>query len=192
MKLKPSNMNRIWVIILLFLSGYVFGQDKFNYVNFNQLTEIAGTEYVIASIENQGKMDIKAQYMLFINTQDGHAKQIDFPADSYISKIKQIKIDSLGINKILVIAKMVNLDNNKGIDWNDPQQMIILSTDGQEKTQVTDNDFFLYNWVINRNTGAIVITGYYDSNKNGKYDKKDKNGIVIFDLKTMKVIQKIG
>ncbi|MCF8347668.1 MAG: hypothetical protein K9G61_02535 [Bacteroidales bacterium] len=184
-------MNRVWIIILLFVSGYASGQDKYNYMNYNQLTEVTGTEYVIASIEHQGKMEVKSQYMLFINTQNGHAKQIDFPADSYIRQISQIKLDSLGINKIMVIARTVNLDNDRGIDWNDPQQMIILSTDGQERTQVTDNDFFLHAWVINHNTGAIVITGYYDTNPNGKYDKKDKNGMLIFDLKTMNVIRKI-
>jgi hypothetical protein len=155
------------------------------------LTEIKGTEYVIATIENRGKIETISKYLLFINTRNGNTKQIDFPKDAYIAKIEQIKIDSLGINLIFVAAKTVNLNNNKGIDWNDPEQIIILSTDGQERTQLTEDKFFVQTWIINRLTGGIVITGYYDTNNNGKYDKTDKNGILIYNLKTLKLIGKI-
>jgi len=184
-------MKRLLVTMLTLLTCYTYGQDKYNYVNFNKLTEIKGTEYVIATIENRGKIEINSKYLLFINTLNGKTKQIDFPNDAYIGKIEQIKIDSLGINLIFVAAKTVNLDNNKGIDWNDPEQIIILSTDGQERTQLTEDKFFVRTWIINRLTGGIVITGYYDTNNNGKYDKTDKNEILIYDLKTLKLISKI-
>src|SRR5665648_1039119 len=147
-------MKRLLVIVLTSLTCFAHGQDKYNYVHFNKLTEITGTEYVIATIENRGKIETNSQYLLFINTQNGKTKQIDFPKDAYIEKIEQIKIDSLGINKIFIAAKTVNLDNNK-------------------------------------HTGAIVITGYYDTNNNGKYDKTDKNEILIYDLKTLKMVNKI-
>ena len=173
------------------LTCFTYGQDKYNYVHFNKLTDIVGTEYVIATIENWGKIEVKNKYLLFINTQNGKTKQIDFPKDAYIEKIEQIKIDSLGINKIFIVAKTVNLDGNKGIDWNDPKQIIILSTDGQEKTQLTDDKFFVWTWIINKHIGTIVITGYYDTNNNGKYDKTDRNEIIIYDLKTLKLISKI-
>ncbi len=173
------------------MTCFAHGQDKYNYVNFNKLTEIVGTDYVIATIENRGKIETNSKYLLFINTQNGKTKQIDFPKDAYIEKIEQIKIDSLGINIIFVAAKTVNLDNNKGIDWNDPEQIIILSTDGQEKTQLTEDKFFVRTWIISKHTGAIVITGYYDTNNNGKYDKTDKNEILIYDLKTLKLVSKI-
>lgn len=189
--LKQITMNRLFVIILTFWTCYGYGQDKYDFINYNRLTEIKGTEYVINTIENRGKMETKSKYLLFINTLNGKTKQIDFPKDSYIEKIEQIKIDSLGINKILIIAKTVNLDNKKGIDWNDPKQIMILSTDGQQKIQLTDDNFFVNSWIINRYSGAIVITGYYDTNPNGKYDKKDKNGISIFDIKTLKLIKRI-
>jgi len=184
-------MKQLFPIFLTLLTCYTYGQDKYNYVNFNRLTEIQGTEYVIATIENRGKLEINNQYLLFINTLNGTTKQIDFPKDAYIEKIEQIKIDSLGINLILVAAKTVNLDNNKGIDWNDPEQIIILSTDGQVKTQLTEDKFFVRTRIINKLTGAIVITGYYDTNSNGKYDRKDKNEILIYDLKTLKLISRI-
>ncbi len=169
-----------------------FGQDKYNYVHFNKLTEVTGTDYVIASIENWGKMlDAKGKYLLFINAKTGQSNQVDFPSDGFIEKIEQVRIDSLGINKIIVFARTVDLNNKNGVDWVDPQQILILSTDGKEKTQLTDSKLFVRTWVVNRQTGTIVVTGHYDSNNNNKYDKTDKNEILIYDLRTLGLIKKI-
>jgi hypothetical protein len=182
-------------VILLFLTAMAvttYGQDKFNYVHFNKLTEIKGTVYVVATLENYGKLfALNGSYLVFINTQTGETKQIDFPKDSYLGKMEQIKIDSLGINRVVITANTVDLNSKKSIDWNDPTQVIALSTDGKEKVQLTDDKFFTRIWTINYQTGAIVITGHYDTNNNGKYDKTDKNEIVIYDLKSLKLIAKI-
>lgn len=182
-------------LIIMLLTAFTlnsFGQDKYNYVHFNKLTEVLGTEYVIASIENWGKMyDTKSMYLLFINTNTGQSKQIDFPIDAHIEKVEQIKIDSLGINKIIVSAKTVDLNGKNGIDWEDPSQIIVISTDGQEKAQMTEDKFFVNKWTTNKQSGSIVITGYYDTNNNNKYDKTDKNEILIYDLKTLKLINRI-
>ena len=189
---KRQTMKQLLTLILGTLTLTSFGQNKSNYVHFNKLTEVVGTEYVIASIENWGKMfDTKSRYLLFINTKTGLSKQVDFPNDGYMEKIEQVKIDSLGINKIIVSAQTVDLDGKNGIDWQDPKQIIILSTDGQEKTQLTDSKFFSRTWVVNKQTGTIVITGHYDTNNNNKYDKTDKNEIHIYDLRTLKLISKL-
>lgn len=83
------------------------------------------------------------------------------------------------------------MDGKKGIDWNDPIQLIILSTDGKQIVQLTDSKLFVSTWVVNKKTGTIVITGHYDTNNNGKYDMTDKNEIGIYDLKTLKLVIKI-
>ena len=185
-------MRKILFIALTALTLTTYGQDKYNYVHFNKLTEVVGTEFVIASIENWGKMlETKSKYLLFINSKTGETKQVDFPTDSWTEKLEQIKIDSSGINLILVSARTVDLDGKSGIDWNDPTQIIVLSPDGKEKTQLTDDKFFVRTWTINKLTGNIVITGHYDTNNNNKYDKADKNEIHIYDLKTLKLINKI-
>ena len=185
-------MKNILIIALTILTLNAYGQDKYNYVHFNKLTEVVGTEYVIASIENWGKiLETKSRYFLFIDTKTGETKQVDFPSDARIEKLEQIKIDSLNINLVVVSAKTVDLDGKNGIDWNDPAQIIILSPDGNEKTQLTDNKFFVRTWTVNKFTGTIVITGHYDTNNNNKYDKKDKNEIHVYDLKTLKLINKI-
>ena len=181
-------------ILFFILSGIAmtYGQDKYNYVHFNKLTEVEGSGYVIATIEHRGKIaEKKEMFMLFINTTNGETRQVDFPKDAYIHEMKQIKIDSLGINLIVLLTRTVNLNGKMGIDWSDPMQVIVLSTDGKERKQLTDDKFFVRNWTVNKKTGKIVITGHHDSNNNNRYDKADKNEISIFDLKTLALVKKI-
>ncbi len=184
-------MKKILLIVLTTLTLTSYGQDKYNYVHFNKLTEVVGTEFVIASIENWGKiLETKSKYLLFINTKTGETNQVDFPNDAAIWKFEQIKIDSIDLNIIIVSARIVDLDGKYGIDWSDPTQIIVLSPDGKTKTQLTENKFFVSTWTVNKLTGTIVVTGHYDTNNNNKYDKKDKNEIHIYDLKTLKLIKK--
>ena len=191
-KSKQSQLKLLTLIAPIFLSLHSFGQDKYNYTHFNKLIEVEGTDYVIASIENRGKLDdTKSRYILFIDTQTGQTNQVDFPNDGYLEEIEQVKIDELNINQIIVCAKTVDLNGKKGIDWNDPKQIIMLSPDGSKRTQLTDDKLFVRTWVINKKTGTVVITGHYDTNNNGKYDKTDKNEIGIYDLKTLKILHKI-
>ena len=193
--LKMTNiftMKKILIFVSATLALNVFGQDKYNYVQYNKLTEVKGTEFVIASIENYGKgFFSKGEHLLFINTKNGQTKQTDFPNDAQVYRIEQIKIDSLKINCVLVSAKTVNLNGDKGIGWKDPEQVFIYSPDGQKQSQLTENKFFTKIWAVNNLTGTIVITGYYDTNNNGEYDKTDKNEILVFDLRTYKLISKI-
>ena len=182
-------MRRLTLVLTL-AAVVTYGQDKYNYVHFNKLTEVKGTDYVIASIENWGKMaDTKGKYLLFIDTKTGQSNQVDFPSDAYIEKIEQVQIDTLEINKIIVCARTLDLNNKNGVDWVDPEQIIILSTDGKEKIQLTDSKLFVSTWIVNRQSGTIVVTGHYDSNNNNKYDKTDKNEILIYDLKTLRTGQ---
>lgn len=182
----------IFVLLFSILAISAYGQDKYNYLYANRPMELAGTEYVLSKVENWGKMAaVRSQYFLFINTRTGHSTKVDFPRDGSIQWVEQIKIDSLQINRILVIANTVNLDNSKRIDWSDPAQLIVLSVDGQEKVQLTDDNFFVRSWVVNSKTGNIVVTGHSDANGNGKYDKTDEYEILLYDLKTSKLISKV-
>ena len=58
---------------------------------------------------------------------------------------------------------------------------------GKEMTQLTEDKFF----VVNTQTGNLVVAGYYDTNNNNKYDKTDKDEILIYDLKTLKLALRI-
>lgn len=183
-------MKQIIVLALTLLTFASYSQDKYNYTN--KLTEVEGTSFVVATAENRDKMNgIKNRYLLFIDTKTGQTNQVEFPGEGYLQKIEQVKIDDLGINQIIVAAQTVDLNGKKGIDWNDPKQIIVLSTDGKQRTQLTDNKLFVRTWVVNKKTGTIVITGHYDTNNNGKYDNTDRNEIGIYDLKTLKLISKL-
>ncbi|PWS28876.1 hypothetical protein DHW03_03310 [Pedobacter yonginense] len=185
-------MKHIFLFVLTTFSFTIYGQENYDKVSFNKLTEVEGTGYVVARIENFGKMgELKDRYLLFIDTKNGQTNQVNFPIDKYFRKVEQIKIDSLGINCLFVLANTADVDGNKGIDWDSPTQIIILSTDGKQQTQLTDSKLFVNTWVVNKTTGTIITTGHYDTNNNGKHDNADKNEIGIYDLKTMKLINKI-
>ncbi len=185
-------MKNLIVFVLLLFSVESIGQNKYSHIDFNKLIEIKGTEYVIASIENRGKQrNDKGENLLFVNTETGGTKKVEFTNGSYIHQIEQVKLDRLGINKIIVEAQTVDLDGKKGISWNDPKQMIIITIDGEEKTTLTENQFFTETWTVNEQTGTIVVTGHLDSNNNLKHDEKDKSEIRIYNLKTLKLLTKI-
>lgn len=185
-------MKKILIIGLIALNLNTFGQESLQSAHFNSLSEVSGTEYVIASVEQwENRLVINSKYFLFINTITGETNQIDFPKNSILLEQEQIRIDSLDINVIVVSGKTSDMNGNKLIDLNDPTQIMILSADGEKKTQLTDHTFYTTKWHVNRFTGTIVITGYYDLNANGRFDNKDKNEILIFDLKTLRLISKI-
>ena len=184
-------MKNILIALLSTLALTTKAQDKKIFVNYNKLTVVEGTEYVIATVENWSKMSgNNSSYLLFINTKTGQTNQVDLPKSGSFNNIQQVKIDSLGINKIIVTAHTVDLDGKDGIEWSDPKQIIVLSTDGKQRTQLTDNNLYVTTYIVNQLSGAIVITGFYDLNKNKKHDNKDKSEVGIYDLKTLKKINK--
>ena len=192
-------MKTLLTTILIILTLNVYGQNKHNHIQINNLAEVAGTEYVIASINNMNKFyDIKDFYLLFINTKSGEANQVDFPKDAAIGQMEQIKIDNLGINVIIASARTIDLYGKKGIGWDDPTQLIVLSPDGKNKTQLTDSDFSVKNWSVNYLTGTIVVAGHHGENSNkfskmssNKNNSEEKNEIHIYSLKTLKQISKV-
>ena len=73
------------------------------------------------------------------------------------------------------------------MNWKVQYLMGECDTLGKEMTQLTEDKFF----VVNTQTGKLVVAGYYDTNNNNKYDKTDKDEILIFDLKTLKLALRI-
>lgn len=184
-------MKQTLSILLAILSLTTIAQDKDNYVAFNNLTPVHGTPYTIASSVNRDKKEVHSSHLMFINTLTGQTVQQDFPKDAYIAGVTQIRIDSLKLNKILIAGRTINLDNDKGIDWNDPMQLYVCSVDGAGKIQVTDDRFFADHWQVNNWTGVIVITGHRDTNTNGKLDKTDLPEIIVYDLNKMTLVKKL-
>ena len=73
------------------------------------------------------------------------------------------------------------------MNWKVQYLMGECDTLGKEMTQLTEDKFF----VVNTQTGKLVVAGYYDTNNNKKYDKTDKDEILIYDLKTLKLASRI-
>ena len=73
------------------------------------------------------------------------------------------------------------------MNWKVQYLMGECDTLGKEMTQLTEDKFF----VVNTQTVKLVVAGYYDTNNNNKYDKTDKDEILIYDLKTLKLASRI-
>lgn len=73
------------------------------------------------------------------------------------------------------------------MNWKVQYLMGECDTLGKEMTQLMEDKFF----VVNTQTGKLVVAGYYDTNNNNKYDKTDKGEILIYDLKTLKLASRI-
>ena len=179
------------LLLLSLASVKVTGQDKWNYSTHNNFIELKDTEYIVAFIEHNSKLSVKNKELLFINVLTGETSNVVFPKGTYIKNMEHIKIDSLGINKVILTGRLVNLDDSKKIGWNDPKQIIISSVDGKTQTQITDDNFFVGYYVVNKKFGVIAISGYQDNNNNCKYDKGDKPEILLYSLKEMKLIKRI-
>jgi len=185
-------MKKLLIPALLLLNQAVSAQYKSSNINFSKLTEVTGTPYMIATVDHVEKMSGEViPFLLFIDTQTGTQQRVDFPGNSYPGLPEQVRIDSLGINLILLQARTHDLDGKKGINWNDPAQVFILSVDGRQKHQLTDSSFFVRTSAVSRMTGTLVVTGHYDSNNNHRYDAGDSNEIQVFDLKSRKLLYKI-
>lgn len=184
-------MKNLLLILLTIFSINVFGQKSLS-TTFNKLLEVENTPYFIVEADNSSKAQSRRQsYLLFINTENGTSNRVDFENLGYYMDVKQVKIDELNINTIIVSAKTIDLDGKKGINWADPTQIFVISIDGKNKTRLTERHFFTKTWVINKHAGTVVVTGYYDLNRNGKNDESEMNEIQIYDLKTLKLLHKI-
>lgn len=180
------------LILLTICSINLFGQKKYPTTSFNNFVEVEGTSYVIAEIDNRSKTERKTQsYLLFLNTEDGTTNQVVIENHGFYTDVKQVKIDELDINSIIVSAKTFDFDGKKGIDWSDPIQLFVISVDGKNKNLLTPKDFSVRKWAINKHSGTVVVTGFYDLNRNGKIDDSEVNEIQIYDLKTLKLQHKI-
>lgn len=169
---------------------YNSAPNKFNYEHYNNIKPIEGSEYVYATAEHVGKFSSGSDFLMIINTRTGETRKVDFPPDADIQNITHLRYDSIGINKLMVIGKTVDLNDKSGINYRDPRQIIILSIDGKDKTIITEDGYYVRYWYVSPVYGTITVLGYYDDNNNGRLDKSDKSETLVYDLKKMKLLSK--
>lgn len=184
-------MRTLLFMALIFLQHPTYAQEKYEYTSYNKLIDVSGTDYTIATFDDHSKKGIAGRHVLFINTRTGTFKQISLNEDEYLYNIEQIKLDSLGINRIIAVVGMRHPENMKGLMLGSWQKVVVFSIDGNETLGVNGAVHFASSWQTNGRTGSLVIAGHVDSDENGKFDRTDKNQILIYDLKNMKVVGRI-
>lgn len=185
-------MKHILILLSITLTIGVNAQTKAIYNPYNSLVELKGTSYVVATRSNWNKFSApEEKSMLFINTLNGDTNRVQLSASGYYTKFKQIKLDSLDINLVIATDRTVDLNYKSGVDWDDPEQLFVISIDGKVKTQLTENSFFVNTWTVNSQTGYLVISGYLELNNNNRFDNIERNELLIFDLKTLKLVRRI-
>jgi len=168
-----------------------FTESETSY-EYNKFIHLKGTEFSVATIEsytNRSSFSSSSEryvksILLFINTMTGNNKLIEFAEETQLGIIQQIKFDDLGINLLLVVVNNVSLGNKKDSDWRDSKQIFVFSPSGDNMKQLTEDNFYVYSFSINEYTGTLIVSGYFDKNRNLKRDKEEKNEILLFDLKT--------
>lgn len=185
-------MKKSVLFLILLASVFSYGQRNIEMVSFNRLVEVVGTNNMIAlEVTTNNIGDINSMSILFINTETGEGKIADIANEYIIQDFKQVRIDSLNINTVLVTARMYDLDLNGRINSKDPVTLLSVGLDGNSITIITPKTYNVRVWGINEKTGTITVAGYYDSNRNGRYDAVEKNEIQIYSLKTYKLIYKM-
>jgi hypothetical protein len=183
-----KNLVLILIIIVSSIETTGAQSSKIMY-EYNKFMDLKGTEFTVATAEHYPKTGKVRSNLLFINTLTGIIKEINFAEGSQLSTIQQVKIDSLGINLVLVVANTIALDNKKAIDWNDPRQILIFLPSGNDMQQLTEDNYYVNAWSINELTGTLIVSGFFDVNRNRKKEKNESTEILLFDLKT-KILKK--
>ena len=182
-------MKRLFSLLLLLSSFYVKAQLSSGLVYFDKLIDIKGTPNLLGYVINSTTLgDVNTMNLLYINTETGKVKWVDLPDGTLLIDFKQIKIDSQGINQVAVLARIHDTDKNGRINLKDPISLLMVSTDGSKETFLTQNNFFVRIFEVNEQTGILVVTGYYDTNLNGRHDNNELNEVQMYDLKTLKLL----
>lgn len=181
-------MRTLLFVVLSFLHFSLGAQEKYEYTSYNKLIDVTGTDYTIATFEDHSKRGISGRHILFINTRTGSFKQVSLDEDEYLYKIEQIRLDSLGINRIIAVIGMGHPENMKGLMLGSWHRVVVFSTDGNEMLGAEGPIHFASTWQVKERIGSLVIAGHTDSDGNGKHDRTDKNQVLVYDLKNMKVI----
>ena len=181
------------LLLLVSLSCVVLAnaQEKREHISYNKLIEVDGTDYVIATFQNQSKKGVLGRHILFVNTKSGASRQFDLEDNQYLQDIEHIRLDSVGVNKIVAVIGISRTENLKGTMFSPWRKIVVFSPDGGDALGLEGRTHFASSWLTNSKTGSLVVTGFIDSNENHTPDYDDKNEVRIYDLKNMKIIAKI-
>lgn len=184
-------MKRLLIILLVLTSFWAQAQNSSGLSTFEKLIDLKGTQYLLGYVVNTTTLgDINTMNLVYINTETGDSDWIDLPIGTIVIDFKQIKLDQFEINQVAILARIYDADNNGRINMKDPISLFMVSTDGKKETYLTKKNFFVRLWQVDEETGKLVVTGFYDKNKNGRFDNGELNEVQIFDLNTLELLYK--
>lgn len=144
------------IFFSIFLIPYLaLGQITKEFISFGKLTEIEGTEYVLLASRENKKIAADINSITFINTVTEEHTILNFPSGVFITSLKQIKIDDLGIHKLLIVIRDQN--ERKSFFKFDPCRLLISSVDGKIIQEITEPGFHVDDWVMNNTTGILTV-----------------------------------
>lgn len=184
-------MKRLIIILVFFVSLIANAQTSSELISFEKLINLKGTPYLLGFVVSTNSLgDINTMSLMSINSHTGITETVDLPTGTMLIDFQQIKMDSIGVNCVAILARIFDADKNDRINTRDPVSLFIVSPDGKQKADLTPSNYYVRLWEVNEASGNLVVTGFYDTNKNGRYDPTEKNEIQIFDMKTLKLIHK--
>lgn len=174
--------------ILLFIAALTLNaQEKKESLNLNKLIELENTGYVIATANHHSKLESSNAILFFVNTCTGSVNELAIPPDYVVTEIEHIRIDSLGINKVLILLQK-RLEGNT-FKFQILNKLLVSSIDGMEITDLTPEPIWIGSRNLNRSSGIMTFLCNKNDRKKGK-DKPEmlKDKICLYNLKEMKYI----
>ncbi|NMH27137.1 hypothetical protein [Flavobacterium silvaticum] len=144
--------------------------------------EISGTEFVAIPYFDTEKTGDSESGIKFINTATGEIKQAILPKDNHVARLEHVKIESLGIDKIVVIIQ--NEGKSVIVKGTRQSQLSVYSVNGTlEKNIILDAEVGR-DLIVNNVTGRLVLISF----KGSKFAPEHKQEEIIYDLRTNSII----
>jgi len=175
-------MRRFILILVLVGSLSVAAQEAGGAFSVNNPMDIKGTSYVLLNVTSRTKEASFQTRLLFRDTATGESRTLDLPEGFTLRKAEQVKMDNLGINKIVLLVNSPLHEIKSGTNY-----IYIVSPDGTTVDRVEVADGMLVGFVANEATGRAVFVVSSALSKTTKADAKG-SPLVTVDLKTGKKI----
>ena len=92
--------------------------------------------------------------------------------------MNQIKVDKIGINRVLGFGRIVDTKVTSGLGALGTLQILLFSLDGKEKVLLGEKGVDVSSWAVNEITGTITLFGHSMMGGESMID--------VYDLKTLK------
>lgn len=144
--------------------------------------DLSGSGFVVVKYRDFSKDGSNPPGLKFLNAETGQAVKVEFDQQTNIKTLEHLKLDSHGIDDVLVITTRAE-KKNPGMAFT--SKVLLYSHDGKlirsASIEQSVDDF-----VINKKSARIILISTSNRMKSGQ--KTDVQSEFVFDLKTLKQI----